>query len=245
MERPRAGEKLDSGNRYSMKKRIRIAILDDHLSTADGYRMRFERVPGFEVVADVMYGDDVEPLLQREQIDVLLLDVSAPTSAQNRNRYPILHLIPRLLGQFPQLCILVITMHSGAALARYILEAGATCYILKDDRTAIENLPAIVAQALRGERYCSPNVERRLPLPKISIREREALSLAAAYPGETTHQLAQRMNVADSTVRNLLSGAYRRLRVRSRMAAVSEARRLGVITPVQMAEEIEQPDGSV
>jgi DNA-binding CsgD family transcriptional regulator len=57
------------------------------------------------------------------------------------------------------------------------------------------------------------------------------LSLAAAYPNITTLALAERMHIAPSTVRNLLSKAYKRLHVRNRSAATEKARRLGLIAP--------------
>jgi DNA-binding CsgD family transcriptional regulator len=64
-----------------------------------------------------------------------------------------------------------------------------------------------------------------------SSRQLEALSLCATYPDATTAELADRLGVAHSTLRNLLSGAYLRLNVRSRTAAVAKARQLGLITP--------------
>ena len=67
--------------------------------------------------------------------------------------------------------------------------------------------------------------------PRPSARQLEALSLCAAYPEATTAELADRLGVAHSTLRNLLSGAYLRLNVRSRTAAVAKAQRLGLITP--------------
>jgi DNA-binding CsgD family transcriptional regulator len=57
------------------------------------------------------------------------------------------------------------------------------------------------------------------------------LSLAAAFPEISTEELAQRLNIASSTVRNLLSKAYKRLKVRNRLAATERARNLGLISP--------------
>jgi DNA-binding CsgD family transcriptional regulator len=65
----------------------------------------------------------------------------------------------------------------------------------------------------------------------LSNRQTEALSLCAAYPEADTSCLAQQMGVANSTIRNLLSGAYLKLNVRNRAAAVAKARQMGLITP--------------
>jgi DNA-binding CsgD family transcriptional regulator len=65
----------------------------------------------------------------------------------------------------------------------------------------------------------------------LSPRQLEAISLCAAYPEKTTSEIAALMDVANSTVRNLLSEAYMRLEVPNRMAAVAKARQLGYLTP--------------
>jgi len=65
----------------------------------------------------------------------------------------------------------------------------------------------------------------------LTTRQVEALSLYAAYPNSSTGELAQKMGVSNSTVRNLLSGAYVRLGVHNRTAAIAKARTLGMITP--------------
>jgi DNA-binding NarL/FixJ family response regulator len=66
---------------------------------------------------------------------------------------------------------------------------------------------------------------------QLTERQLEVLSLCAAYPDWTTAELSKKMLVANSTTRNLLSGAYLRLDVHTRLAAVSKAREIGIITP--------------
>jgi DNA-binding CsgD family transcriptional regulator len=70
---------------------------------------------------------------------------------------------------------------------------------------------------------------------QLGARQLEALSLCAAYPDWTSADLAEHMAASQSTVRNLLSGAYLRLGVRNRPAAVEKARQLGLITPHSQA----------
>ena len=65
----------------------------------------------------------------------------------------------------------------------------------------------------------------------LTSRQLEALSLCASYPNSKTAELAGKMEIANSTVRNLLSNAYVKLGVQTRAAAVAKARQLGLITP--------------
>ena len=76
----------------------------------------------------------------------------------------------------------------------------------------------------------------------LTARQQEILSLIAAYPELTTTELALKLGVAHSTVRNLLSGAYAQLRVRNLAAAVVKARHLGLITTPTPLIEISEND---
>jgi DNA-binding NarL/FixJ family response regulator len=110
-------------------KTIRVAILDDHPGIIDGYRYRLGRELDIEIVGTASYGEELEPLMDAQAVDVLLLDVQVPTSAENANPYPILHLLPRLLQRYPNLAVLVISMYAQRALIQAGLEPGraATC----------------------------------------------------------------------------------------------------------------------
>lgn len=220
-----------------MSSKIRVAILDDHQSIIDGYLHRLGAAPEIEVVATASFGEELEPMLARRPTDVLLLDVQVPTAPDNPNSYPILHLIPRLLQTHPDLAILVISVHSTRALIRAVMEAGASGYVLKDDQATIRELDAVVRTVASGGIHLS-KLAHELLLKRqpdegdvLTQRQREALSLCAAYPDLPTTELAVRMGVTNSTVRNLLSGAYLRLGVHTRAAAIARARQLGLISP--------------
>ena len=221
-----------------MTKTIRVTILDDHQSIVDGYLYRLKNSPETEVAATIAFGDEVEPTLAQFPTDVLLLDVSVPTSPANPNPYPILHMIPKLLQLYPDLDILVISMHAEHRLIRAVMDAGASGYILKDDQKTIQDLGNVVRSVASGGIYFSQKAHQlynkyqsRESDELLTNRQLEALSLCAAYPDSTTADLARKMIVGNSTVRNLLSGAYIRLDVHNRAAAIAKARQMGLISP--------------
>lgn len=217
---------------------IRVTILDDHQGIIDGYVYRLSSAPGFEIATTISYGEELEPTLAAHPTDVLLLDLNVPTSAENPNPYPILHSIPSLLEKYPNLHILVISMYAQRSLIRAVTEAGASGYVLKDDRATIQDLGNVLQSIANGGIYFSQKALQLLLKQKnfssgeqLSARQLEALSLCASYPDWTSADLAEKMSVSNSTVRNLLSGAYLRLGVHSRPAAVAKARQQGLITP--------------
>ncbi len=219
-------------------KIIRVAILDDHPGIIDGYCYRLDGEPDIQIVGTAGYGEELEPLLAAHPADVLLLDVQVPASAENANPYPILHLLPKLLQRYPEMNILVISMHAQRALIQASMEAGASGYVLKDDQAAIRELAAVVRTVAGGGIYMSQAANRLLrkrPTDELnqalSSRQIEALSLCAAYPDASTAEIAKKMSVAGSTLRNLLSGAYLKLEVGTRGAAVARARQMGLLPP--------------
>ena len=223
-----------------MNKKLRVTILDDHQSIVDGYVYRLEKDPQIEVIATIHCGEDLEPTLAKHLPDVLLLDVNVPASAENRNPYPIMHAIPRLLQRYPDLNILVISMHAERGLIRAVMEAGASGYILKDDQATVKDLGSVVKSIAAGGVHFS-QIALELYTKYLSTenndlltpRQLEVLSLCAAYPDSTSAELAHKMSVSNSTIRNLLSAAYLKLGVHNRAAAIAKARETGVITPNQ------------
>ena len=217
---------------------VRVAILDDHQSIIDGYIYRLTHTAGVEVIATATFGEELEPMLEKHPVDVLLLDLSVRTSEENANPFPILYIIPKLLQKHPDLVVLVISMFVEPGLMRSIVEAGASGYMLKDDPGAFRDLGNIVLSVAHGGVFFSRKAhDVYLQAGKegngtsLTPRQLELLSLCAAYPDLGTADLAEKLSVSNSTVRNLLSSAYLRLKVHSRTAAIEKARELGLITP--------------
>jgi DNA-binding NarL/FixJ family response regulator len=218
-----------------MNEKIRVTILDDHQSIVDGYVYRLDQNAQIEVAATIAFGDELEPTLKEHPTDVLLLDVNVPAGPESLNPYPILYLVPKLLQTYPGLNILVISMYAERGLIRAVMESGASGYILKDDQASVQELASVVLSVAGGGIYFSPKVHGMYVkhLSKedelLTGRQLEVLSLSAAYPNNTTAELAKKMTVSNSTVRNLLSAAYLKLEVNNRAAAIAKARQMGLI----------------
>jgi DNA-binding NarL/FixJ family response regulator len=222
------------------RSKIRLVILEDHQSVIDGYLFRLGLSEKIEVVGTACYGEDFEKLLATQAADVAFLDVNVPATPFNLSPYPLLHVIPRLRQQYPDMALLVISMLTERGLIRAVMEAGASGYILKDDREAIKGLEGIVMQVAGGEIFVSKAAQLQFPEgldngqaePILTPRQLEILSLCSAYPDWSMRRVAQELSVEHSTVRNTLSQAYFRLGVRNLASAVVKARQLGLIAKV-------------
>jgi DNA-binding NarL/FixJ family response regulator len=217
--------------------KIKLAILDDHQGILDGYSFRLQNSDDIEIVSLMTYGEILDKTLSANAIDILILDVQVPISPNNHSPYPILFQIPKLLQQFPRLKILVISMHTERTLIQAVMNAGAKGFILKDDNQVIKELPSIVRCIHSGGIFMSEFAYQQIThefeskgTQILTARQIDALSLSSAYPDESTEEIAQKMNIAHSTLRNILSEAYVRLEVSNKVAAIEKARQLGLIT---------------
>ena len=216
--------------------KINVAVLEDHQSIIDGYTYRLNQYPEILVIGTMNYGDELFPFLRTHLLDVFLMDVSVPTSQKNPNPYPILFTLPKILEDYPDLKILVISMHTQPSIIHTVLEAGAHGYIIKDDRTAIAKLGEVIISIADGNPYLSNQVEEIIvdhpyPTKYLNYQQQKFLSLCASEPGLTYNRMAEKLGIAPSTVRNTFSEIFQRLDVRTRGAAITKARELGLITP--------------
>ncbi len=185
------------------------------------------------MVASGLNGEDLQTVLAAQPVDVLLLDLNIPSSAEDPHPYPLYHELPALLRTYPDLKIIVISMFTQLSLVKAMFDLGISAYIFKDDQNSIQLLGNVVKIVAEGGVYMSqgayPGAAVSEPEQVLTPRQLEALSVCMADPNITTVALADRMNISTSTCRNLLSGAYRRLGVQSRAAAIAEAQRLGFL----------------
>ena len=216
-----------------MLSKIRVAILDDHQSIIDGLSYRLSMTSRIQIVGTARYAEDLEPMIADKDIDVLILDVSVPNSAEDHNSYPVLHTIPQLLKKYPKLNILIISMFTQHSLIDALVNTGISGYIFKDDQESIQEMDKVVEKIANGGVYFSQGAywdARENPVDSLlTERQLEALSLSASRPDGDTITLASKLGITGSTMRNLLSGAYLRLGVRTRAAAIAKAQQLGLL----------------
>jgi DNA-binding NarL/FixJ family response regulator len=225
-----------------MLNKISLAILEDHQSIIDGYLYRLGKYAHIEVPVIATTAAELEALLAAHRVDVLLLDVNVPIAPDDPNPYPILHFIPKWLQKYPRIAVLVISVHKSGTIIKSVMQAGASGYICKDDNATIQNLGAVIQTIASGGMYLSEQPRRYLlktqaQAAELTPRQLQALTLCAAYPDSTSGELAERLDVAHSTFRNLLSEAYLKLGVHSRAAAIARARQQRLIPPLVPEED--------
>jgi DNA-binding NarL/FixJ family response regulator len=124
---------------------------------ADAHPIMLEAVRGLlagSFTTTVMVADAVSLLetVPRLQPDLVVVDHSLPVSGG-------VNVVPTLLGRYPGLRVIVLSVHDESAALGQVLGAGAVGYVLK--RTAASDLTDAVDAVLRGETYVSPALNPR------------------------------------------------------------------------------------
>jgi two-component system response regulator DesR len=180
--------------------------------------------PDIEIVAQVGTGDAILPAARKERPDVALLDIEMPSAAGSAAAG--LDAAAELRDQLPECRVLILTTFGRPGYLRRAMEAGASGFLVKDG--PVEQLAAAIRRVLLGERVVDPALAAAAlaagPDP-LTDRERDVLREAA--DGSTVADIAGRLHLSESTVRNYLSAAITKTGTRNRIEAVGVAQSRG------------------
>jgi two-component system nitrate/nitrite response regulator NarL len=193
--------------------RPRVQIADDHLMFADPAGRYL--ATHYEVMPPITDLDAIPAALRLHQVRVLLLDISFGTRSA-------LTILPRLVREFPDTLIVMVTGHAVPDMVQRALTSGARGYVLKDGGPA--ELVHAVETVLRGQIYLSEEV-RQLATPtrlvlKRPLSERQQAVLKLLRKGHTGPRIAEEMEISLSTVEKHVRAIKERLGILSEKRGV-------------------------
>ncbi|WP_404433190.1 response regulator transcription factor [Microbacterium lacus] len=208
-----------------MTSRIRILTVDDQPLIRMGFRMVLESEPDLEVVGEAADGEDAVAKASSLQPDVVLMDVRMPGVdgiAATR----------RILDLHPRIRVLILTTFDLDEYAFAALRAGASGFLLKDAHA--HELLAAIRAVHQGDAVTSPRVTRRMlellgdrlpcgdgdALSAAALTDREHDVLLAIAEGLSNGEIAQRLSVAESTVKTHVGRVLAKIGARDRVHAV-------------------------
>lgn len=214
---------------------VRVLIADDQALFREGLRTLLSTRPEIEVVGEAANGAEALAEVERLQPNVVLMDL----------RMPVMDGIvatTAMRDRWQSIPVLVLTTFDDDASLFGALRAGAAGYLLKD--VSSDTLVAAVTAAARGEAFLQSTVTGRvvaafarlmesggpraeaLVMP-LSPREREILALLGT--GASNKEIADRLCLAEGTVKNHVTNILTKLDVRDRTQAALRARQLGLV----------------
>lgn len=192
-----------------MKSKITIGIIEDQLLFREGIKAILHNWDIFEVVFESSDGFSVIDRLEKADClpDILLVDLSLPM--QGNNEYSGLHLTIALAEKFPEVKVLILSVHNDESFMAELIKNGAHGYLVKDC-DPMEVYQAIVSVAENGSYINSRTlkaiqdgmVRKSKPvkriIPYISPREEEVLKLTCQQ--YTADEIAEKLFISVKTV---------------------------------------------
>ncbi len=186
-----------------MSNRPRLVIVDDHPTMREGIVRVLEREPDLLVCGATGSARQALELIESSKPDLVLLDISL--GKENG-----IELIKDLRRRFPEVRVLVHSMHENSVYASRALRAGAKGYVTKSEPP--ENLLRAIREVLSGEIYLNPALTKEIlhtlaaddhqqnasPFGVLSDREFEVFEMMGQ--GLVTKEIAAALHLSHKTV---------------------------------------------
>ncbi|MFY7971643.1 MAG: response regulator [Flavobacteriales bacterium] len=207
-----------------------ILLVDDHQIVIDGIRALLATEKNVEIKGEAHNGAEALEMLHLLKVDIALMDLDMPTMGG-------LEATKLIRAKFPEVKIIVLTMHDEKAMVQSMIDAGADGYLLKNSPKA-ELLRAISAVS-GGESYFPAEVKsillqadfeqaRKGKLADLTDREMEILKCIAE--GHSNKEIGERLFISHRTVDSHRTNLMQKLDVHNIAGLVRIAITNGLIT---------------
>lgn len=205
---------------------IRILIADDHEVVRIGLAALLDGQPGLQVVAQAESGDEAVRLARRYRPDVVVMDIRMPNGSG-------IDACRTITAEMEGMPVIMLTSHADSEALFDAIDAGASGYVLK--RIGTTELIDAVRTVAAGGSLLDPTMTRRVldrlrnasrveeagAFSELTDQERRVLAIVA--DGASNREIAERMGLAEKTVRNYVSSILAKLTLASRSQAAAYA----------------------
>lgn len=214
---------------------IRVLVVDDQDVVREGLRAMLNVSERVEVVGVAGDGAAALELLPKLKPDLVLMDLKMPVMNG-------IHATRLINEQYPQIAVLVLTTYDQDDWVFDAIRAGAAGYLLKDSRR--EDIIAAIEGTVTGRTHIDPGIAKKLLTfvqhgappdaniaSQLSTRELDVLRLLSN--GLSNAVIAERLHLAEGTVRNYVSIIFDKLGVEDRAQATALAWKYGLVGKIE------------
>lgn len=202
-------------------RRIKVILVDDHHIVLDGLESLLQQEPEFQVLASLHSGEEVLEVLKTQQPNILLTDFSLPGISG-------IDFVRQVKKLYPQVRIIVLSMHDEAHIIKSVLKEGVEGYLLKNIQHS--ELKSAIRHVSQGLPYVSPEVTRLLMdemnKPKdepelLTDRELDVLRLIAKE--FSNKEIADKLFISERTVETHRKNIFRKTKTSSLVGLIKFA----------------------
>jgi len=213
--------------------KIRIFLVDDHAVVRDGLNLLLNAQTDMIVIGEAAEGNEALLKIPRVNPDVVIMDLSMPNGRDG------LPTTSELVQNFPDIKVLILSMHDDPDSLFRALRAGASGFLLKSSLG--QELVTAIRQVHSGQAYLYPNAQKRViehvfrdtgeeyndSFDLLSEREKEICSLVAK--GYTNKETGELLNISPRTVETHKSKIMEKLKLTTRRDLVQFALKRGLL----------------
>lgn len=211
---------------------VNIVIADDHQMFIDGVKSLLKGEKEISVMGEALNGKLLLDLLQCKKPDIVLMDINMPEMDG-------IEATKQITLQFPELKVIVLSMHSNTEFIAGLIEAGASGYILKN--TGKRELVEAIHRVAGGKTHFSVEITQMMmesfknpvkknqshELNQLTEREKEVLKLIAEEC--STKEIAEKLFISPNTVETHRKNLFSKLKVKNLAGLVKYALQTGLI----------------
>lgn len=183
---------------------IKVILADDHTILRSGLRLILNQERDIEVIGEAEDGRECLIMVEELLPDIVLMDITMPSLNG-------LEATRQIKKRFPEVDILMLTVHDTEEYVYQVFCAGASGYLLK--KTAHQDLVSAIRSVYNGHFFISPSISKNVikeyiakagkshrddGFERLTEREREILQLIAE--GKANKEISDMLNISMKTV---------------------------------------------
>ena len=208
-------------------EKIKIVLVDDHQMFRDGVKSVLSDEENIELIGEVGNGNDLYELLKIDSPDLIITDISMPDISG-------IEITKYVTENYPEIKILILSMHSNVEFITKSLGAGANGYLPKD--TSMNELLEAINTIYKGENYFNKDISDTILKSIInksksakenskneSLTKREMEIVSLVVEGLTNKEIADKLFISVRTVDSHKNNIMQKLNLKSSVELVKYA----------------------
>jgi DNA-binding NarL/FixJ family response regulator len=194
---------------------MKVLIADDHAVVREGLKQILSESSDMVVAAEASTGPEVLEKIDKDDFDLIILDIAMPGRGG-------LDILKEIKNKKPRLPVLILSMYPEEQYAVRVLKAGASGYMTKE--SAPHELVKAIQQISRGKKYVSPSLAEKLALDleittgrplheSLSDREYQVMCMIAS--GKTLKDIAEGLSLSIKTISTYRSRILEKMNMKS------------------------------
>jgi two-component system invasion response regulator UvrY len=210
--------------------KTRVLIVDDHDLVRFGFKSLLGAQDSIEVLAALSSGEEAINWCRdnKGEVDVILMDVNMPGIGGIEATH-------RISKTWPEIGIIIVTVHDSGPLPKQLLNGGAKGYLTKGNN--VEEMMTAITDVHQGKHYIAKDIAQQLalsilpgeksPIDGLSMRETQVLMMIAQ--GTKTIQISEMLNLSPKTISTYRARLFDKLDVNSDIEMLHLAMKYGVL----------------